>query len=86
MAGTRGEPVGKKSLFQRALAAWHGGLDEEGEPIHHETAPEDRISLLGKILYGAGAFVNNLLAAAIGGMTIVLNLALGMNPALVGLL
>jgi GPH family glycoside/pentoside/hexuronide:cation symporter len=37
-------------------------------------------------MYGAGAFVNNMLAAAIGGMVIVLNLALGMNPALVGLL
>ncbi|MBN1336814.1 MAG: MFS transporter [Deltaproteobacteria bacterium] len=36
--------------------------------------------------YGLGAFVNNLLAAAIGGMVIVLNLGLGMNPALVGLL
>ena len=34
----------------------------------------------------ASAFVNNLLAAAIGGMVIVLNLGLGMNPALVGLL
>ncbi|MEO1266488.1 MAG: MFS transporter [Myxococcota bacterium] len=38
------------------------------------------------IIYGLGAFVNNTLAAAIGGMIIVLNLGLGMNPALVGLL
>ena len=53
---------------------------------HYETAPEDRIPLPKKIVYGAGAFVNNMLAAAIGGMSIVLNLALGMNPALVGLL
>ena len=53
---------------------------------HYKTAPEDRISLPHKIIYGFGAFVNNLLAAAIGGMTIVLNLGLGMNPALVGLL
>ena len=53
---------------------------------HYETAPEDRISLLHKVIYGFGAFVNNLLAAAIGGMVIVLNLGLGMNPALVGLL
>ncbi|UTW45477.1 MFS transporter [bacterium SCSIO 12696] len=53
---------------------------------HYETAPEDRIPLVKKLVYGAGAFVNNLLAAAIGGMTIVLNLGLGMNPALVGLL
>ncbi len=53
---------------------------------HYETAPEDRISIAHKLIYGLGAFVNNLLAAAIGGMTIVLNLGLGMNPALVGLL
>ena len=53
---------------------------------HYKTAPEDRISLLHKVIYGFGAFVNNLLAAAIGGMAIVLNLGLGMNPALVGLL
>ena len=51
---------------------------------HYETAPEDRISLPQKLIYGTGAFVNNLLAAAIGGMAIVLNLGLGMNPALVG--
>jgi GPH family glycoside/pentoside/hexuronide:cation symporter len=54
--------------------------------VHYETKPEDRIPLAKKIAYGLGAFVNNLLAAAIGGMTIVLNLGLGMNPALVGLL
>ncbi len=53
---------------------------------HFETKPEDKISLAHKIIYGFGAFVNNLLAAAIGGMVIVLNLGLGMNPALVGLL
>jgi glycoside/pentoside/hexuronide:cation symporter, GPH family len=52
----------------------------------HLTAPEDRISFPGKLAYGAGAFVNNLLAAAIGGMLIVLNLGLGMNPAMVGLI
>jgi len=53
---------------------------------HQETAPQDRISFPHKLIYGSGAFVNNLLAAAIGGMSIVLNLGLGMNPALVGLL
>jgi len=53
---------------------------------HYETAPEDRIPLAQKLIYGLGAFVNNLLAAAIGGMVIVLNLGLGMNPALVGML
>lgn len=53
---------------------------------HYQTAPEDRIPFIQKVIYGAGAFVNNILAAAMGGMVIVLNLGLGMNPALVGLL
>lgn len=53
---------------------------------HHTTQPADRISLPNKLAYGVGAFVNNLLAAAIGGMSIVLNLGLGMDPGLVGLL
>ena len=52
---------------------------------HYATAPQDRIPFPQKLIYGLGAFVNNLLAAAIGGMVIVLNLGLGMNPALVGL-
>jgi GPH family glycoside/pentoside/hexuronide:cation symporter len=50
------------------------------------TSSADRVPFLHKAAYGAGAFVNNLLAGAIGGMVIVLNLGLGMNPALVGLL
>jgi len=49
-----------------------------------KTAAEDRIRFIHRLAYGAGAFVNNLLAAASGGMMIVLNLGLGMNPALVG--
>ena len=53
---------------------------------HARTAPEDRIPMSRRLAYGAGAFVNNLMAAASGGMMIVLNLGLGMNPALVGLL
>jgi GPH family glycoside/pentoside/hexuronide:cation symporter len=53
---------------------------------HYKTAAGDRIPFFQKLVYGCGAFVNNLLAAAIGGMMIVLNLGLGMNPALVGLL
>ncbi|GEM_PF-69031 len=52
----------------------------------YATAPEDRISFTHKVIYGLGAFINNTLAAASGGMIIVLNLGLGMNPALVGLL
>ena len=54
-------------------------------PQHYETAAADRISFPRKLIYGFGAFVNNILAAAIGSMVIVLNLGLGMNPALVGL-
>jgi len=53
---------------------------------HNPTAVEDRIGIPQRLAYGMGAFVNNLLAAASGGMMIVLNLGLGMNPALVGLL
>jgi len=53
---------------------------------HFETAPEDRIPFVHKVIFGAGALVNNILAAAMGGMVIVLNIGLGMNPALVGLL
>ena len=56
------------------------------EDAHFATAPADRIPFPRKVAYGMGAFVNNLLAAAIGGMLIILNLGLGMNPALVGLL
>ena len=53
---------------------------------HYATSPADRLPFHQKVVYGLGAFVNNLLAAASGGMMIVLNLGLGMNPALVGLL
>ena len=56
------------------------------QPSHYATADKDRIPFPLKLIYGFGAFVNNILAAAIGGMIIVLNLGLGMNPALVGLL
>lgn len=77
-----------RALFRAAITAWHtrvgpGAVARAAR--HYSTAPEDRISFGRKLLYGAGAFVNNLLAAAIGGMVIVLNLGLGMNPALVGL-
>jgi len=55
-------------------------------PAHYKTAPEDRISFAQRLIYGLGGLINNLLAAASGGMMIVLNLGLGMNPGLVGLL
>jgi len=56
------------------------------DATHYQTAPEDRIPFHLKVVYGLGAFVNNLLADSMGRMVIVLNLGLGMNPALVGLL
>lgn len=71
-----------------AIAAWHTrlGLKRTGEHLaHYETAEADRIPFLRKVAYGLGAFVNNTLAAAIGGMLIILNLGFGVNPALVGL-
>jgi len=62
------------------------GIKRMMEKTTNKTAPEDRISFAQKLIYGLGAFTNNLLGAAIGGMLIVLNLGLGMNPAIVGLL
>jgi glycoside/pentoside/hexuronide:cation symporter, GPH family len=82
-----GSPAAR--LARLALAAWHTrlGTRNTGTHVaHFETAPADRIAFSRKVAYGMGAFVNNLLAAAIGGMLIILNLGFGMNPALVGLL
>ena len=76
-----------RGWWQLALAAWHSRIPPGAEAAGHQaTAPEDRIPFAHKVAYGLGAFVNNLLAAAIGGMIVILNLGLGMNPALVGLL
>ncbi len=50
------------------------------------TRPQDRIPAGARLAYGLGSLVNNLLGAAIGVMAIVLNLGLGMNPAVVGTL
>lgn len=57
-------------------------------PSHNPpvTAARDRVSIPVRVAYGFGALVNNLLAAAIGMMAIVLNLGLGMDPAIVGTL
>jgi GPH family glycoside/pentoside/hexuronide:cation symporter len=52
--------------------------------VYTPTAPEDKISIPRRVAYGVGAFVNNLLGAASGGMMIVLNLGFGMDPALIG--
>lgn len=51
-----------------------------------KTRPGDRISFLQRLAYGSGAFANNLLAGSIGAMMVVLNIGLGMDPVLVGLL
>ncbi|MBW8002760.1 MAG: MFS transporter [Planctomycetes bacterium] len=53
---------------------------------HHITAPEDRIPLGQKNAYAIGMFVNNLQAAALPAMMVILNLGLGMNPILVGII
>jgi GPH family glycoside/pentoside/hexuronide:cation symporter len=56
------------------------------QPKHYATAEKDRIPLFQKIIYSIGAFANTAQSAFIGQMVIVLNLGLGVNPALVGLL
>ena len=53
---------------------------------HHTTAPGDRLSVFQKLVYGLGAFANNLLGTATGSLMIALNLGLGMDPAKIGLL
>lgn len=50
------------------------------------TPEKDRIPNGQKFAYGLGGIVNNLLGGAIGFMSIVLNVGLGINPALVGTL
>lgn len=55
------------------------------QPKHHVTASQDRIPIFQKIIYSIGAFANTAQAAFIGQIVIVLNLGLGVNPALVGL-
>ncbi|MBM3248209.1 MAG: MFS transporter [Candidatus Omnitrophica bacterium] len=56
-----------------------------GQPKHHVVASKDRIPVFQKAIYSIGAFANTAQAAFIGQMVIVLNLGLGVNPALVGL-
>ena len=51
---------------------------------HHVTASEDRISIRQITAYAVGMFVNNLQAAALPAMVVILNLGLGMSPVLVG--
>jgi GPH family glycoside/pentoside/hexuronide:cation symporter len=54
------------------------------QPTHHVTAQKDRIPFLQKAVYGMGSFVNQFAGAAMGQLILVLNLGLGVNPALVG--
>lgn len=56
------------------------------EPKHYTTAPEDRIPLIQKSAYAIGMLVNNLQAAALPAMVVILNLGLGMDPVLVGII
>ncbi|MDP2981566.1 MAG: MFS transporter, partial [Candidatus Omnitrophota bacterium] len=58
---------------------------EMHQSTRHITAREDRIPIFQKAIYSIGGLVNSLQAAALGAMVIVLNIGLGMNPALVGL-
>ena len=53
---------------------------------HHATAPEDRISLTQKMAYSIGMLVNNLQAAALPAMVVILNLGLGMDVIWVGII
>ena len=52
----------------------------------YQTAPEDRISLQQKSAYAVGMLVNNLQAAALPAMVVILNLGLGMDVLWVGLI
>ena len=53
---------------------------------HYTTAPEDRISLKQKSAYAVGMLVNNLQAAALPAMVVILNLGLGMDVLWVGII
>ncbi|OQA02921.1 MAG: hypothetical protein BWY69_00765 [Planctomycetes bacterium ADurb.Bin401] len=59
---------------------------ELNESQHYATAAEDRIPFASKASYAIGMLVNNLQAAALPAMVVILNLGLGMNPAWVGLI
>ncbi|MBF0532024.1 MAG: MFS transporter [Candidatus Omnitrophica bacterium] len=58
--------------------------ETKAQSIHHVTDRKDRIPVFQKIVYGIGSFVNQFQAAAVGQLIAVLNLGLGVNPALVG--
>ncbi len=53
---------------------------------HNSTAAEDGIPIGQKFAYAVGMLVNNLQAAALPAMMVILNLGLGIDPALVGVI
>ena len=56
-------------------------------PTNPHSIPEsDRISFVQKLAYSSGMFVNNLQAAALPAMMVVLNLGLGLDPRSVGII
>ena len=56
------------------------------ESQHYATAAEDRIAPQQMLAYAVGMLVNNLQAAAVPAMAVILNLGLGMDPRLVGII
>ena len=67
--------------------AGHPGSSDSHPAAHHHTRPEDRLPLSEKVGYSAGGMSYTLMGNAIGNMgNVVLNVAMGMNPFLVGLL
>ncbi len=58
----------------------------QAQPHHHVTAPEDRIPIFQKFIYGMGSLANDSQAAWIGQMVAILILGLGISPHLVGLI
>lgn len=53
---------------------------------HYATAADDRIPMQQKVAYAVGMFVNNLQAAALPAMAVILILGLGIDPILVGIM
>lgn len=59
---------------------------EKAPPLHERTPTADRIPLAGKLGYAFGGMAYNLMINGIGNLAMfVLNIGLGVNPALVGL-
>ena len=61
-------------------------MAEVPRQVTGRTAPEDRIPLFQKFIYGMGSLANDSQAAFIGPMIIILNLGLGVDPFLVGII